>query len=203
MEPLLIIYGALTLFGLGITVADFFGILDQKGTDDGDTGEPVQEGELSDEAGPSSQGGSWLAPGDPGIKVLTKILGCLRTGVYFSLGAGPTGLFALFLGHTPGKSLAWSTGVGVGILFMAHLLRKLVRRDLDSSLKPGEFIMEKAIITVPVGPGAGGKAVVRQFGKETELYVRSKDPRASFAKGTEVQIVDFDESWYYVIEGGQ
>ncbi|MDR2797323.1 MAG: hypothetical protein LBB80_03175 [Treponema sp.] len=202
MEPFLVIYGALTLFGLGITVADFCGILDQKGTDDGDTGEPVQEGELSDEAAPSSQGGSWLAPGDMGVQVLTKILGCLRTGVYFSLGAGPTGLFALFLGHTPGKSLIWSAGVGVGILFMARLLRKLLRRDLDSSLKPSEFIMEKAIITVPVAPGAGGKAVVRQFGKETELYVRSKDPRAYFAKGAEVQIVDFDESWYYVIGGG-
>ncbi|MHB9292753.1 hypothetical protein Holit_01858 [Hollandina sp. SP2] len=197
MEPLFIIYGALTLFGLGITAVDFFGILDQKGTDDGNTGEPVQEGTRADE------GGSWLASGEPGIQVLTKILGCLRTGVYFSLGAGPTGLFALFLGHTPGKSLIWSGGVGVGILCMTHLLRKLVRRDLDSSLKPGEFILEKAIITVPVAPGAGGKAVVRQFGKETELYVRSKDPQVYFAKGAEVQIVDFDESWYYVIGGGE
>ncbi|MDR2394303.1 MAG: hypothetical protein LBD93_09155 [Treponema sp.] len=203
MEQLLVIYAALTLFGVGITAADFFGWLDQKGTDDGDVGEPVQEGDLGDEASPSSRGGSWLGPGDPGIRVLTKILGFLRTGVYFSLGAGPTGLFALFLGRSPGKSLIWSAGLGAGIAFMAHLLRKLLRRDLDSSLKPGELIMEKAVITVPLAPGAAGKAVVRHFGKETEVYVRSKDPGTAFSKGAEVWIVDFDASWYYVRGGGE
>jgi hypothetical protein len=198
MEHFLIIYGALTVFGVGITVADFFGILDQKGIDEGDAGEPVQEGDIPDEASPSSRGASWLGPGDTGIQVLTKILGCLRTGVYFALGAGPTGLFALFLGRSPGKSLIWSAGLGAGIALMAHLLRKLLRRDLDSSLKPGELLMEKAVITIPLAPGLAGKAVVRQFGKETEIYVRSQDPHVHFAKGEEVQIVDFDESWYYV-----
>ncbi|MDR3115085.1 MAG: hypothetical protein LBU25_06150 [Treponema sp.] len=186
-----------------MTAADLFGILDRKGADEGDTEASDQEGDRSYEGKPPSQGASWLGSEDTGIRVLTAILGCLRRGVYFSLGAGPTGLAALFLGYTPGKSLIWSTGVGVGILLMAHLLRKLVRRELDSSLKPGEFIMEKAVITVSVRPGSGGKAVVRQFGKETELYVRSKDPRASFAKGAEVRIVDFDESWYYVIGRGE
>lgn len=203
MEHLLVIYVALTLFGLGITVADFFGILDQKGTDDTDAEASVQEGDRVVDAGPSPQAGSWLGPGDTGIRMLTRILGCLRTGVYFSLGAGPTGLFALFLGRSPGKSLIWSAGVGVGIALMARFLRKLVRRDLDSSLKPAEFLQEKAVITVPLAPGAVGKAVVRQFGKETELYVRAQDPQAAFSKGTEVWIVDFDESWYYVIGGNE
>jgi hypothetical protein len=201
MEYLLVIYAALTLFGLGITVVDFFGILDQKGTGDTNTEESVQEGVRAVDADPSPQAGSWLAPGDTGIRILTTILGCLRTGVYFALGAGPTGLFALFLGRSPGKSLIWSAGVGAGIALIARFLRKLVRRDLDSSLKPVEFLQEKAIITVPLAPGAVGKAVVRQFGKETELYVRSQDPRVAFSKGTEVWIVDFDESWYYVSGG--
>ncbi|MDR1955989.1 MAG: hypothetical protein LBQ30_03965 [Treponema sp.] len=202
MERLLILYSALTIFGLGITVADFLGILDQKETSDSDDADteaaaPEQTGEEA----PSHQEGSWVAPGDTGIRFLTRLLGSLRTGVYFSLGAGPTGLFALFLGRSPGKSLLWSAGVGAGIALMAYLLRKLIRRDLDSSLKPAEFMLEKAVITVPVAPGAMGKAVVRQFGRETELYVRSKDVCAAFPKGQEVRIVDFveqDGSWYWI-----
>jgi hypothetical protein len=43
-----------------------------------------------------------------------------------------------------------------------------------------------------------GKAIVRQFGQEKEVYIRCRDEKASFAKGREVRIVDYDESQYWI-----
>ncbi|MDR2398367.1 MAG: hypothetical protein LBD74_06370 [Spirochaetaceae bacterium] len=190
MEALVIIYGALSVFGFGVTAADFCGILDNlKDAGPGDAANGVQD----------TEAGSLLASGDPAITALSKVLGSLRNAVYFALGAGPTGLFALFSGYSPGKTLLLSSAVGSGVLLMAHLLRKTLRRELDSSLKPEELILAKGVITVAVAPGAGGKAAVRQFGRETEVFVRSQDGVSSFTKGSPVCIVDFDESWYYIV----
>jgi hypothetical protein len=96
------------------------------------------------------------------------------------------------------SSLGWSAAAGVGIAILTRLLRKFIRRDLDSSIKPDEFLMEKAVILTPVLPGEAGKAAVRQFGREQEIYVRCRDTAAAFSKGAEVRIVDFDESWYWI-----
>jgi membrane protein implicated in regulation of membrane protease activity len=122
----------------------------------------------------------------------------LRTGVYFSLGAGPTGLFALLTGVGGAASLAWSAGAGVFIAVLTRALRAFVRRDLDSSIKPEEFLMDQAVICVPVAPGAMGKALVSRYGRDTELYVRCKDQSRALQKGEVVRIVDMDDDCYWV-----
>lgn len=129
---------------------------------------------------------------------MAKAIGALRTGVYFSLGAGPTGLFAVLTGVRDAESLAWSAGAGVFIAVLARSLRAFIRKDLDSSIKAAEFIMDEATVTVSVAPGAMGKAAIRRYGRETEVYVRAKDASAAFPRGSAVRIVDFDDDCYWI-----
>ena len=137
-----------------------------------------------------------------GTLAVAKAIGTLRTGVYFSLGAGPTGLFALLTGIGGTASLGWSAGAGVFIAILAKTLRAFLRRDLDSSIKPEEFLLDLAVISVPVTPGAMGKAIVSRYNRDTELYVRCKDQSQALAKGETVRIVDLDDDCYWVDTNG-
>ena len=139
---------------------------------------------------------------DRGTQAVAKLIGTLRTGVYFSLGAGPTGLFALLTGVGAIASLGWSAGAGIFIAVLSRTLRAFVRRDLDSSIKPEEFLMDQAVISVPVSPGAMGKAIVSRYGRDTELYVRCKDQSQALPRGETVRIVDMDDDCYWVEANG-
>lgn len=203
MGNLFVIYTALTVFGLGITIVDFLGVFDHSGDDagdHGDGGDSAGHGDSGhgDDATVGHDHGSQLGSAGTGIRVVTAILGLLRLAVYFALGAGPTGLFALFTGLSRGQSIIWSIGGGIGIAVLTRLLRKFLRRDLDSSIKSEELLMEKALILVPVNPGEIGKALVRRFGTETEIYVRCRNGDAAFPKGAEVQITEYDENFYWI-----
>jgi hypothetical protein len=257
MPSLFVLYSALAVFGVGVTVVDLFGVFDNAaapsgggdasggddasgagGTDsDGDSsdgddadaaGDSVDSeadaaiaddrvessaaasrdasggrdmepaGAARSESGRSGERGSYVASADSGTRLVARAIGTLRLGVYFSLGAGPTGLFALVTGVPSGASLAWSAGAGVFIAVLSKWLRSFVRKDLDSSIKAAEFIMDLATVTVPVLPGAMGKAVVRRYGRETELYVRAKDPAAAFLKGSSARIVDLDDDCFWI-----
>ncbi|MDR1506230.1 MAG: hypothetical protein LBI67_03930 [Treponema sp.] len=214
---LVLLYTALSVFGLGVTVIDFLGILDQPGegpgngdagetdggdSDDGDGGGPDDGDDGGDSDRGDSDGGqgraSYLSPGSSGVKAVTAVMGLLRTAVYFSLGFGPTGLFALFRGLSRNQGLFWAVGVGAAVAVLARALRGFIRRDLDSSIKPEEFLMEKAVLLLPMTPGSISRAAVKQYGKETELYVKCRDPRAAMEKGTEVLISDYDNEVYWV-----
>lgn len=245
MNGLFVLYSALAVFGVGVTVIDFLGIFEQShdagspsqgddGDDGGDGGdddggaiddggddgvgndESTGDDDATDDASVDDDasglgdahgtalsaredgGGSHIASVDSATRIVARAIGTLRLGVYFSLGAGPTGLFSILTGVAPLEGLAWSSGAGVFVAVIAKALRRLVRRDLDSSIRPEEFIMDEAEVTVPILPGAMGKAVVRRYGRETELYVRAKDARASFPKGSRVRISDFDDDCYWI-----
>lgn len=217
MHSLLILYSALTVFGLGVTIVDVLGFLDHLGSGSTDHGDG--DGQASDatnhdhpdshhgnsqvyipDTAPdhSVQSGSYINSADESTRLITKVLGILRSTVYFSLGAGPTGLFAL-LTHVDGfASLLWSAGAGLAIAVIARFLRSSMRKDLDSSIKPEEFLMDLATISVPVQPGAMGKIIVRRYDHEQELYVRAKDPQLGLKKGSIVRIVDFTDDCYWV-----
>ncbi len=252
MQSLLVLYSALAVFGLGVTIVDLFGVLDQFGSHgaeadggsdhdgaddggggashDGDAGDGSETGDAGGahdaEAGSDAHGaeadqgadtghanegsheaaashdhgdrGSYVAAASAGTRIVAKAIGTLRSGVYFSLGAGPTGLFAVLTGVAPAESLAWSAGAGLFIAILAKTLRAFIRKDLDSSIKPEEFLMDGARISVPVSPGAMGKAIVRRYGRDNELYVRCKDLGRALPKGAEVRIVDWDDDCYWV-----
>jgi len=104
----------------------------------------------------------------------------------------------MLTGVQAAESLAWSAGAGLFIALLARSLRGFIRKDLDSSIKASEFIMDEATITVSVMPGAMGKAAVRCYGRETEVFVRAKDPAKSFSRGSTVRIVDYDDECCWV-----
>ncbi len=225
MNSLFILYSALAAFGVGVTVIDLFGVFEHAGHDAGHGDDATGDDDASgdddatghddatgddDAAGHDSpshahagslvshRGGSYVASADAGTRLVARTIGVLRTVVYFSLGAGPTGLFAMITDVGPAASLAWSTGAGVFIAALARGLRSFIRKDLDSSIRPEEYIMDEAVVTVTVAPGAMGKVAVRRYGRESELYVRAKDPGSGFPKGAAVRIVDYDDDCYWV-----
>ena len=224
MNGLFIVYSALAVFGLGVTVVDLFGVFEHAGSSD-DAGGDIDDagGDSDDTAGDNDDAGgdhadsghhvetghnhfvssghehgSYVASADSGTRLVAKAIGTLRMGVYFSLGAGPTGLFAILTGVNPVTSLAWSAGAGLFIALLARTLRKFIRNDLDSSIKPAEYIMDMATISVPLKPGTMGKAIVRSYGRQAEIYVRSKETDKAFPKGSEVRIIDFDDDCYWI-----
>jgi len=240
MSSLFVLYSALAVFGVGVTIVDLFGVFEHSGqaddshdghdsgghddgghdgghdgdssaghdaggdhgdSDDGhDDGHDDDSGGGHDHAAAHHDGGrgSYVASADSGTRLVARTIGALRMGVYFSLGAGPTGLFAVLTGVGAAQSLAWSAGAGVLIAALARSLRAFIRKDLDSSIRAEEFIMDEATIIVPITQGAMGKAVVRRYGRETELFVKAKDPAKAFSKGSSVRIIDFDDDCYWV-----
>ena len=240
MEKLFVLYMALSVFGIGITIIDFLGIFDHHddtadgAVHDGDASShtaddfgdsdssagPAESAESADyDVGDSSGGhgdstgghdidhssagqtdhpGSYLSPGHSGVRAVTIIMGTLRTAVYFSLGFGPTGLFAWFRGLSPGKSLLWALGVGLAISVLARLLRRFIRHDLDSSIGSEEFLMETGILLLPLEGDKISKICVKRYGRETELYVKSKNETVKLSKGKIVRIIDYNDNIYWV-----
>ena len=47
-------------------------------------------------------------------------------------------------------------------------------------------------------PGQIGKALVRSYDREIELYIRAKNAASLLPKGTSVRIVEFDDEVYFV-----
>jgi hypothetical protein len=129
---------------------------------------------------------------------VARLISWLRTGVYFSLGAGATGIAALAMKLDAASSALWAAGAGVAIAAFVRLLRGFLRRDLDSSFKPEDFILEDAEVTVPVAPGLVGRAIVRKYGAQSEIYVRAVKDAAAFARGARVRIIDYQEDCYLV-----
>lgn len=121
---------------------------------------------------------------------MSRIVSLLRLAVYFALGAGATGLFATLRGLGPAQGLAWSAGTGLAAAALSRLVRFLARRELDSSFRGEEFLMEVAEVTVSIEAGMLGQAELRKFGANIELYVRSSDPSLAVPKGARVRIVD-------------
>jgi hypothetical protein len=129
---------------------------------------------------------------------VARLIGILRTSVYFSLGAGPTGIAALAMKLDALSSLFWAAGAGMAITVFVRLLRRFIRRDLDSSFSAEDFILEDAEVTVPVAPGLMGRAIVRRFGAQAEVYIKATTEDRAFARGDRVRIIDFQDDCYLV-----
>ena len=137
MGWLLSLYIATTIFGIGVTIVDMVGALgsqsdegDEGGTDTGSQDSSTTEAdgaESSSEAGESVGHGeqtSVVAHDRPRNRSLPlRLLSSARAAVYFSLGFGPVGWFALARGEGTGSSLAWSIPVGLFVMVGARLLR--------------------------------------------------------------------------------
>ena len=251
MAWLLSIYIAATVFGVGVTAIDLFGLIgdqesdgedgDDGGADDGDAdfdgdgadfdgdagGDFVADGVDADLDGggdfdtdadgdadfdadsDGDDGGDAEGDGDATGRAsvaghdrkrrnpVLRILSALRNLVYFALGFGPTGWFALGTGESIGAALAWSGGVGVTVLIGARVLRRILRSELSSEVKASDLLMEKGTVTVTIGPDQMGKVRIRLGGALVDRYARSKLDRP-LPPGSRIQVTDIDEDCVYV-----
>jgi membrane protein implicated in regulation of membrane protease activity len=224
---LLSIYIASAVLGLGITVIDMLGLFGNESEDaDFETGEDLgddigddfdseadisgDEGDAADfedlsgddPAQPSALGHDSEA--DPSKRhkrrkrdITLTVLSGARSVVYFALGFGPAGLFALSQVSAP-RSLAWSIPAGVAVLIGGRLLRKVLRRELDSQISTEELLLEAGEVIVSIAPGSMGKVRIKYGGSYVDRYARAADPNTRIALGTLVRVADISDECVYV-----
>lgn len=210
MPTLQAIYIGLLVFGAGVMVVDFFGVFSQGGHDGAHHGSGHHGGGRhggADHAGHHQEARRDAekapealapAPAEAGVGLVSRIASALRLLVYFALGSGAMGLIAILKGLGPLQGLGWSVGAGVAAALISRLVRGLARKELDSTFKSEELLMEEAEIVVPVEPGMMGQAELRKFGANLDIYVKASDPKLALPKGTRVRIVDGSEELYTV-----
>ena len=225
MIGLTIAFIAMSVFGVGVTIVDVFGALGQ--ADDGghdsahdgsahdgghdsahdgsvhdysthDAGHdaPGHDGSAHDGAHDLSHdgnhhgssddrhlpalsrgaGGSLMAAGNRGVRNVARLTSALRTIVYFCLGAGPMGLFASLRGQGLAETILWALIAGFLIAVIARTLRKAVRKGLI------------------------GKARIRKYGREMDVYVRLRS--GSAAKGELVRLEERRGGEYLAAKAG-
>lgn len=217
------LYVGTGLFGLGITVIDLLGLLgdddhgeaghddtaDAVGDDsthgDADTHADAEGSQLDTHDGDHSDLDHHISSQlshDIDVKGnrLIRILGIIRSLIYFSAGFGPTGLAALLMGKGDTASLGWGAAVGFIVLAGARFFRRLMKKDLDSSVQEQDLIMETGIVTVSIHPGQLGKVRINVSGVYADRYAKGTDNSLYIKAGTRIQVVDLDDSCVYVEE---
>ncbi|MCL2265377.1 MAG: hypothetical protein FWC22_04975 [Treponema sp.] len=204
MSDLFALFLSLTVFGIGVTIIDFIGIFDNTGSSN-DSGSADDSAGADDSIVNVSKSGSNLVPENKqknpektGFKIISKIMSFLRNIVYFSLGFGPTGLFAVFKGLPKTSGLVWSLSAGIAVMILARFLKRFFRKDLDSSIKPDDLLQENGVLLLPLEGGEISKAAVRQYGREIEIYVRCRDLKTKLPKGKEIIIEEYDNEVYWI-----
>jgi membrane protein implicated in regulation of membrane protease activity len=220
------VYIGATVFGVGITLIDLFGLL---GSHDGDhagedSGGHVEDGALAEGSGALGDHDEGSEPADddaaPGEahdsealehdgslaghdrperrSPVLGILSFLRNIIYFCLGFGPVGWFAVATGNSLLTSLLWSAPIGVGALFGTRALRKFMRRELDSAVKSSELLMEKGEVTVSIGAGELGRVRIKLGEIYVDRFARAATPQTAIHVGTQVRVTDVGDDCVYV-----
>ena len=200
-------YIAATVFGVGVTLADMFGILagavtgssdddaDADG-DDADFGE-AEDGEDADDGGESHSSSVAHDTQRKRNPILTLMF-LLRSFVFFCLGFGPVGCFATTQYGSAGATLAWSVPVGVVVMVSARVVRKLLRKDLTSEIRKEDLLMEKGTVIVSIGKGQMGKVRVSIGGVYTDRFAKASDPETTISTGTEIRVIEATEEFVLV-----
>lgn len=223
MDGLLTLYIATSIFGIGVTLVDIFGILGSQSSDDnsGDGGESSgdeydgsshvndsissynDEGENADdtfEDESSNNEGSLVAHDNIKNKknFILKLFSFLRTIVYFSFGFGPVGWIVFSTGQKNVNSLFYSIPTGIIFAVIGRLLRRLQTHELDSQVKDSELLMEKAEVLVTISNGELGKVRVYLDNTYVERYAKTKNIDECYTVGTEVRVVDITDQYLIV-----
>ncbi len=208
MSWILSLYIGVSIFGVGVTIADLFGAfsnLSEGGSDDGDSSgsdDPAADdsGDDGDSDG-SAHSPSVLAHdlrSKPGT--VLRLLALMRSTVFFSVGFGPVGWFATTQYSTPLPTLAWSLPVGLAVMITAKGLRKLFRKDLSSEIRMSDLIMESGTVTVSIGKGQIGKARLMIGGVYVERFSRAHDELTEISVGARVRVIDANDECVFVEE---
>lgn len=218
MEWLISLFIGTGIFGIGVTIVDMIGIFSHDDSGDGDSDGLIETDDGGDldfdleldntdsgvdvDTDTDTDGDSGFEAEEASLiahthqnkgNVIITIITILRTLVYFCLGFGPIGLIATLGGNMFPFNLIWGVGAGIGSAIIAFSFKNLMRRELDSSIKEEDLIMEKGKVVVSILPGKQGKIRVKLGGAYTERYARAKDPEASIKTGSEVFVSDLED----------
>ena len=222
MSWLLSVYIGATVFGVGVTLIDMLGLLGDHG--DGHSGDhfgdhaDAADGTPSDGSGSDSSAApahdSHEGQGEPVVhsgsvaghdaperpNFMLGLLSALRNVIYFCLGFGPIGWFALSTSGSAIASLAWSVPIGGVALIGTRVLRRFMRRDLNSEISTSELLMERGVITVSIAPGELGKVRAKLGDLYVERFARATAAEASIRVGSTVRITEVTDDCVYVEE---
>jgi len=211
MSWLLSVYIAATVFGVGITFIDLLGLI---GSHDGDQSDAVggdhdstddgavdHDGSAEHEGENAEHEGS-IAGHDRPVRrgVVLSILTVLRNLIYFCLGFGPVGWFAVATGTSGVGSLIWSAPVGVVALIGTRVLRRFMRRELNSEVSESELLMEKGEVIVSIGQGELGRVRIRLGDIYVDRFARASRPDATIHVGAQIRVTEIAEDCVYVEE---
>lgn len=171
-------YWFTTVLGIGVVAVDLLGLI---GTEDGD-GDADTEGTSSASA---------HVP-------LLSMLRYARIGVYFALGFGPVGLVAVATGSSPLASLAWALPGGIASAWLARAFFRFQQRDVDSSIREAELLLERARVIVPLSHRTMGKVRVSIGQIVLERYALAEDEWETFRADDLVEIVRVTDDCVYV-----
>jgi membrane protein implicated in regulation of membrane protease activity len=130
---------------------------------------------------------------------LVTAMSVVRSVVYFCLGFGPVGLFAMTQYGSPATTLLWSVPVGAVVMVGTRLLRRLASREISSDVSSQDLLMERGVVTVSIGKGQMGKVRVTIGGSYVDWYARCKG-ETSLKVGTRIRVVDATDECVYVEE---
>ena len=133
-----------------------------------------------------------------GARPLLAILSVARNVIYFCLGFGPVGWFALATTGDPWRSLAWSLPVGGVALMGTRALRRFMRHELNSEIKSSELLMERGDVIVSIGAGELGRVRIRLGDLYVERFARAVDQALTIRVGTHVRVTDVNDECVYV-----
>lgn len=161
----------------------------------GESSGALTEGEMThgdlDADGASSRSSGQHVP-------LLIVMANLRRAVYFSLGFGPVGLVSMSTGGSVPVSMMWAVPSGLVSMFLARAFFRFQQRDIDSSLRRRDLIMEPAEVLVPIAAGQMGRVRIYVGQSVVDRFARGENPRQSFAKGQQVVVARVANDCVYV-----
>lgn len=217
MNWLLTLYIATTIFGVGVKIVDIFGLFGDDDDDDGNGFDEDVDGGQGEESGADFENGAddigqdagtSDAEGDSdsiiyrekskaGDRIVTFI-SILRYTVYFCLGFGPVGLFYVLTYEKSLTSLYYSLSMGIVVVIIVKIVRKILIKELDSHFSDKEFIMEKAVVIVTIGKNSMGRIRINYAGSYQDRYARNINGDQVIPKNTNVRIVDLTDECFIV-----
>jgi len=127
-----------------------------------------------------------------------SVLRYLRLTVYFCLGFGPLGLVASATGSGLMMSLVWAVPGGVASSLIARAFFRFQQKDVDSSVKDGDILFERATVIVPISGGGMGKVRIQIAQSVEERYAQAESPDQSFGRDEEVFVARVTEDCVFV-----
>jgi len=187
------LYWFTTVFGVGVTLIDLLGLFGHLGGHGAGHDSGGHDGTHHDSAAHDSASSDHGSAG-----TLLSVMRYLRTAVYFSLGFGPVGLFAVAMGRSPLESAFWSVPGGFVAAALARAVFRFQQKDIDSSVRDNDLLFETATVIVSIAGGNMGKVRLRVGQMVVERYALAADPNDTFRPDDLVQIVEVTDACVYV-----